>query len=230
MRAAFNWGIQNKYIQTNPTKGLKFFPIEKKNKYVPSSNVIDKVIAEADSDTQDYLWTIRETMARINEINQLQWKDVNFEGKYIVLYTRKNINGDLTPRNVSMTTKLYEVLQHRFESRDKNKPWVFWHRYWSKKKGCFCEGPYKDRKRLMKSLCKKAGVKYFKYHAFRHSGASIMDRNRASYGSIQRLLGHKNRRTTETYLHSIGGVEREAIAIFEHSRQKSHTDSHTDDN
>jgi len=51
----------------NPTDGLDFFPVEKKVKYVgvSTNEDIDKVIDAADSDTQDYLWTIRETMARV---------------------------------------------------------------------------------------------------------------------------------------------------------------------
>ena len=46
-------------------------------------------------------------------------------------------------------------------------------------------------------------------------------------GAIQRLVGHENRKTTEIYLHSIGDLEREAIAVFEYARETSHTDSHT---
>jgi integrase len=121
-----------------------------------------------------------------------------------------------------MTEKLHEVLSGRYEKRDSSKPWVFWHRYWSRKKGRFCEGPYDDRKKIMKSLCKKAGVKYFRFHPLRHSGASIMDSKNVPLGSIQRILGHENRKTTELYLHSIGESEREAITVFERAREKSH--------
>ena len=166
-------------------------------------------------------------MARVNEINQLCWKDVNLDARFIILYTRKKRGGHLTPRKVPMTQKLYEVLKQRYENRDPNKPWVFWHRYWSRKKGCFVEGPYDDRKKHMKGLCKKAGVKYFRFHPIRHSGASIMDGNNVPLGAIQRILGHENRKTTELYLHSIGNLERNAMDIFEQSRKKSHTDSHT---
>ncbi len=87
-----------------------------------------RVIMAADPDTQDYLWAIKESMARMSEINRLSWADVNFEQRYIVLYTRKKKGGHLTPRKVPMTNKLFQVLSDRFDHRDKDKPWIFWHR------------------------------------------------------------------------------------------------------
>lgn len=83
------------------------------------------------------------------------------------------------------------------------------------------EGPFGDRKKLMKRLCEKAGVRYFRFHPIRHSGASIMDGNGVPLGAIQRILGHENRRTTEIYLHSMGDSERDAMRVFEQARQKS---------
>lgn len=69
IRALFNYGMKRKLVNANPTDGIEFFPVEKKVKYVPSNEDIDKVIDVADPDTQDYLWTLRETMARVSEVN-----------------------------------------------------------------------------------------------------------------------------------------------------------------
>lgn len=227
LRAVFNFGINQKLATSNPSDGIKFFPVEKKIKDVPSIEDIDKVISVADKDTQDYLWTIRETMGRVSEINRLLWNDVNLEKKYIFLYTRKKKGGHLTPRKIPMTNQLYLVMKNRYDNRDSEKPWVFWHRYWSKKNGRFCVGPYRDRKKFMKTLCKKANVSYFRFHPIRHAGASILDASNVPIGAIQRLLGHENRKTTEIYLHSIGDLEKDAMIAFERAREKSHTDSHT---
>ena len=119
------------------------------------------------------------------------------------------------------------VLSRRHRQRDKRMPWVFWHTYRSRRTGETCQGPYGRRKRLLQGLCKQAGVSYFTYHALRHSGASVMDSIGVPIGSIQRILGHENRQTTETYLQSIGESEREAIAAFEQAGQDSHTNPHT---
>jgi integrase len=227
LKATFNYGKKRGLVDRNPLDGIGFFPMEKRIKTVPSPEDIDKVIAVADPETQDYLWVIRETMGRISEINRLEWKDVNLNDRYVVLYTRKKKGGHLTPRKIPMTSKLYEVLSRQNLKRDLSKPWVFWHEYVSSKTGEMCHGPYKDRKRFMHGLCKKAGVTYFRFHALRHSGASLMDSNNIPIGSIQRILGHENRTTTEIYLHSIGDSEILAIRGYERAMQNSHTDSHT---
>jgi len=226
LRATFNYGKKRKFIITNPSDDIEFMPVEKRVKYVPSSKDIDNVIAAANPDIQEYLWTIRETMGRKSEIDRLIWEDIDFQRKEVILYTRKKKGGHLTPRKVPMTQKLYEILWGRNQNSEPDKPWVFWHRYWSRKEGRFVEGPYNDRKKIMKTLCAKAGVRYFRYHALRHAGASVMESFNVPIGSIQRILGHENRTTTEIYLHSIGDSERQAIDVYEHARQKSHTDSH----
>lgn len=227
LRSTFNFGMKEGFIESNVTDRMSFFPIEKRVKYVPLSKDVQKVIDTADQDTQDYLWTIWETLGRISEINRLTWEDVNLHERFVILYTRKKRGGNLTPRKVAMTEQLLEVLNRRYQERDHSKPWVFWHRYWSRKEGLWKEGPYIDRKKFMKTLCKKAGVKYFRFHALRHSGASIMDNNNVPMGAIQEILGHENRATTEIYLHSLSGTAQKAMATYEQAKRDSHSNSHS---
>lgn len=217
LKAAFNFGIKEGWFDYNPAKGIDFFPMEKKLRYIPPLEDIDKVIACADQDTQDYLMTIRDTMARVGEVNRLTWDDIDLAKRHVVLYTRKKRGGHLTPRKVGMTDRLHEILTRRFAERNPHYPWVFWHTY---KTGDKQVGPFKDRREMIKSLCDKAGVRHFRFHALRHAGASLMDNANVPIGAIQKILGHENRTTTEIYLHSIGELEREAIAVFEKVSQK----------
>ena len=227
LRATFNFGIRKGIIANDPAKGISFLPVEKKIKYIPPMEDIDKVISFAPKDTQDYLWTIRETLARVSEINRLTWDDVSFKSRYVTLYTRKKSGGHLTPRRIWMTDKLFTILTERFTARTDKHPWVFWHRYYSRKEGCWKEGPYGDRKKIMKSLCAKAGVPYFRFHALRHAGASLMDSINTPIGTIQKILGHENRKTTEIYLHTFNETEKQAIRDYEAARENRHTDRHT---
>ena len=55
-----------------------------------------------------------------------------------------------------------------------------------------------------------------------------MDNSGVNTGSIQRILGHENRTTTEIYLHSMGESERKAMDIFEQANQSFEEESHTD--
>jgi integrase len=232
LRATFNFGIKQGLIKINPSNGLEFMPVDKKIKYIPSKKDVARVLLAADPEILDYLVAMKETMARMGEINRLTWDDVDFECKTVVLYTRKKKGGHLTPRKIPMTTRLCSMLDNRYKNREKTKPWVFWCRHWSRKAGTFVEGPYQHRKNLMAMLCKRAGVRHFGFHALRHFGASVLERANVPIGSIQRLLGHENRSTTEIYLHSIGEAEREAMELFERAcqdttQEKSHTQSLT---
>jgi integrase len=168
-------------------------------------------------------------MARVSEINRLKWDDVSLGEGYLVLYTRKKKGGHLTPRKVPLTKRLADILQKRFKTREKSTPYVFFSYYkdWKTKK--WIVAPFRHyRKTILKTLCKRAGVRRFTFHALRHAGASIMDHNNVPIGSIQKILGHENRSTTEIYLHALRDAEREAIAVYERAIEKSHTDSHTE--
>jgi integrase len=226
LKATFNFGKKKAWIADNPVIGLSFLPMAKRLKYVPPPRDIDKLIALADPEVQDYLWLLRDTMARVSEVNRLVWEDVNLEQRYVVLYTRKKRGGHLTPRKVPMTHTVYNILFRRFSERDKTIPWVFWHSYVDPINGERKVGPFQDRREVLKNLCAKAGVRPFGFHALRHAGASLMDNCNIPLGSIQRILGHENRTTTEIYLHSINQSEFEAMAIYEQARG-SHTQIHT---
>lgn len=219
-KALFNFGKKKGWIDRNPTDGLEFFPEDRKLKYVPPLEDIDKVIAAADPEDQDYLIVIRDTMARVNEINALTWQDVDLENRRVTLYTRKKRGGHRTPRKVPMTEQVYGILSRMAAERDLSKPWVFWHKYYSRKTGEMVEGPYTYRGNLMKGLCKKAEVKKFGFHALRHLGASLLERERVPTVTIQRILGHENRTTTEIYLQSLGDAEREAMVVLDRTWAK----------
>lgn len=218
LRSLFNWGIRKGYIHQNPASVVDMMRVEKRDVYVPSQEDIDKVFAIANDEQRAYLLCLRDTLARSREINQLKWEDIDFQNKTITLYTRKKKHGTKTPSIIPITRRLCEMLTGRNESNSAGNPWVFWHIYYSRKEGKAVVGPFKDRKKFMRSLCEKAGVRYFRFHPLRHAGASLMENINIPVTHIQEILGHENRRTTETYIHAINKSKYEVMIKFEEAK------------
>jgi integrase len=60
------------------------------------------------------------------------------------------------------------------------------------------------RRKMMKSLCRRAGITAYGFHALCHFMFSYpMDEEKVSLKTVSGLLRHKNVRTTEIYLQSI---------------------------
>lgn len=211
LRALYNHGINppNRWFFDNPTDGIEFFSIEKKAKYVPPVDDVIRFILASDGEVQDYLWTIALTLGRMSEVNRMEWKDVDFADSTVTLYSRKNKGGHFVGRKIPITKTLKEVLTRRLKGNKTS--WVFHHTYFSRKSGEWVTGPYASRKRIMKTLCKKAGVKYFRFHPLRHFGASVLLKEGVDRKTIQELLGHANIKTTDIYLHSFEGSDNEAM-------------------
>lgn len=192
VRALFNFGLQENLVAENPAAGIRPYPAQGSKRYVPPIEDVDAVMAVARPEQRLYLTLIQHTVARVREINRLTWDDVHDD--YVVLRTRKAKNSDLTERKIPLTPTAKEVLTQL----PRNSECVFTNPRTGR--------GYDYRKKLMRSLCQKAGVKYFSFHAFRHLGASILSKEGVALTDIQRVLGHQRATTTDIYLRSIGDL------------------------
>ena len=67
----------------------------------------------------------------------------------------------------------------------------------------------------MRTLCTKAGVKYFRFHNLRHFGASLLENERVPRSKTKDILGHEKLTTTDIYIQSLTGPEASAIEVLE---------------
>jgi integrase len=102
------------------------------------------------------LLVIYHTMARVDEILRLRWEDVNFQDRTVQLWTRKRRDGSWAGDKMPMNEVLYETLQQLWEKRKQNE-WVILNPDTGTR--------YKHRPKLMATICKRAGIRKFGFHA-----------------------------------------------------------------
>jgi integrase len=201
IKALFSHGVDREMLDKNPAERIKFFPVDKKQKYVPPKEDIEKVLSVATPRQANYLLAIIHSLARVNEINKLKREDVFAD--YIILWTRKSKDGSRVGRKIPKN----ETLKASIDAMPEVGEYVYCYKKTGK--------PYHYRSKMMHALCKKAKVKEFTYHALRHYGASRLAEAGVSLTDIQYLLGHQRATTTDIYLHSISHNLRDAMSTLD---------------
>lgn len=202
--AMWNWGQQILDLPTNPVVKMKQYPHTRGPQYTPPTEDVLKLLAAATAEERVFLQCYLQTGARRGEIFRWTWnEDINFEKQEVRLGTRKTRDGSMDYQWLPMSEELYEELWWWWRHRPlKDTPYVFVST--QEHPGRHYGKPYKERRWFMETLCKRAGVKTFGFHALRRYVASVLaDTHKVSAKTIQRILRHKALSTTERYIQNI---------------------------
>lgn len=198
LQACWNW--HKDVLPDNPWKSVKPYPEEEEFKYVPPPEDVEAVLDEAKPWERRLLLFLLRTGARIGELYQLTWDDVNIERKTLLLWTRKRKGGSRQSRAIPLSDNLRGLLEEMAKARIEGVPYVFVNpstqdRY---------QRQQPSVRNLLARLCKAAKVKKFGFHALRHFvSRQLMDGGQATLVDIQLLLGHQRATTTDIYLKSL---------------------------
>ena len=224
LSSLWQWGIKVMGIQmTNPVLAVDKMPHTPKIKTMPSQEeVVRMVLAARPGDEQDILLTVLHTWARIDEVLRCRWIDVNFERRVITLWTRKRKGGQLEADYQPMNQDLFDLLMRRWKEREQDT-WVFYNRRYKTR--------YMHQQKTMQRICERAGINplghskrkirgkivdvnlYYGFHTLRHfMGSYHADKLKTPLSVISKMYRHKNKRTTEIYLHTMDESMRAAIA------------------
>lgn len=205
--AAWNWGM--KYMNPvlpgpNPCQVEKM-PETRSPRYVPPEEDFWKIYELAEGQDKVMLLTFLHLAARRGEVFRLTWADIDFGNSQIRLWTRKRQDGSFEYDWLPMTETLRKSLRWWWENRPiKDNPHVFLSLNEHPGQKSNYGRPFVSNQKLMKRLCKKAGVKPFGFHAIRHLTSSILYKLGYKIKDIQPILRHKSPRTTELYLGTLG--------------------------
>ena len=205
--AAWNWGM--KYLDPplpapNPCL-VDRMPEIRKPRYIPPEEDFWKAFEVSEGQDRIMLLTVLHLAARRGEVFRMQWADVDFGNSRIRLWTRKRLDGTYEYDWLPMTKQLRQALRWWWENRPiKDTPYVFVSLDDNSGRVQHYGMPFKTRNKFMATLCKKAKVKEFGFHAIRHLTASTLFKFGSELGVIQTVLRHRSPSTTERYLRSIG--------------------------
>jgi integrase len=204
LMALWSWGQKVYGLPVNPVAALEKLPHDRVVQYTPPTEDVLKLLAAATREERVLLQAYLQTGARRGEVFRWRWhEDVNFDQRQVRLATRKTGDGSTEYSWLPMSDILYEELWWWWRNRRlKESPYVFpsTGRGYRNRYG----EPHKERRWFLKTLCKRAGVQYFGYHALRRYVASVLaDTHKVSSKTIQRILRHKKLSTTEKYIHKI---------------------------
>jgi integrase len=223
----FGYGVRFGHIVKNPVVQTDKLPHDRAVQYTPPTEDVLKLLSAATRKERVFLYAYIFTGARRSEIFRWTWNDdINFEKQSYRLGTRKTKDGSMSYEWFPMPPDLHSELEWWYKNRTiKNSPYVFT----DDQEGKHYGEPYNARRRFMKGLCKRAGIKAFGFHALRRFFASRLADDGKSTNTIRRMLRHKNVNTTERYIQNInddlGGIANGILEVVQiHPDKKSNTE------
>jgi integrase len=227
LTACLNHAIEHDIIAKNPTfKCAKFYrhaPVRQKEIQPLNENEVCSFLETIWKHSKRYyelFLMALHTGMRSGELAGLQWEDVHFKGRYLMVKRQvvwgkvQSTKGNNT-RRIDLSTALLGALkdvkrkrQEEWLAKGKNEipKWVF----------CNHEGNPLDmhnvKNRHFYPRLKTAGLRSIRFHDLRHTFATLLIQNGEPIAYVQNQLGHSSiKLTVDTYTHWMPGRNREAM-------------------
>ncbi|HUN53559.1 MAG TPA: site-specific integrase [Smithella sp.] len=165
------------------------------------------------------LLTLCRTGMRLGEVIALQWGDIDFNNRFIIVRRSRSKSHTSTPkndkyRNIDMSRQLTECLtklkikrKEEYLAKGEGMPeWIFISDIGTP----LIEGHWRER--VFKKLLEKAKIRQIRIHDIRHTYASQLIQDNRSLAYIKDQLGHHSIQVTvDIYGHLVPGANKEVV-------------------
>lgn len=155
--------------------------------YIPDWQTLDKIIYAAADHLKPIVYVALYTGLRKSDILNLKWTDIQGERIVVMVKDASHENGKIH------YVDLFPALKEIIYAQPKCSEYIFTY------KG----ERIKDIKTAWKAALRRAGVKYIKFHALRHTCATWILEKTGNLKLVQQVLGHSDMRVTAKYAHII---------------------------
>ena len=177
LKTMFKMAARLGYLGYNPAEPVK---IQKEKSEIPDA-LTEKQLKQLLNELPDYAWVIvtfaADTGMRSSEMEQLQWSDIKFDERMIVVRGSQAKNDEF--RVIPMTNRVFDLLQEIYQQNQESK---------IKQLQVL---PWKEIKKSLHSAGVRAGIGHVHLHMLRHTFATRLRDKGVPLDRIKELLGHK---------------------------------------
>lgn len=191
--SCFNKAIVDNYLNENPCKGIKRFRIPEKQPLFFSECEFERLLNVIDdNEFKDIAIFAINTGLRQGEILSLEWEQVNFRDKILVLNNQNHLTKSKKIRTIPLNIKSMQILNDREQKQESNLVFGI----------PLTKTNQNNISKKFKYYVIKAGINpHLKFHSLRHSFASWLVQRGVSIYEVSKLLGHSDIKVTEIYSH-----------------------------
>jgi len=192
IKSFFNRAVELDYIQHSPARKVKLLRTTSSHpRYFEEEEVALILADETAKWARDAHMGFLLTGCRANEEANLEWTDIDFEGRKIIIRPKEFWKPKgLEERTIPMHRELFRLLA----DKPRLSRWVF------TKQDDGKLNIHSLETRFRRQL-DRLGIKNANLHTWRHTFASYLMMRSGNIRAIQKLLGHKSIKTTEIYAH-----------------------------
>lgn len=199
LKCMFNRAIEWGYAKDNPVKKVKLDKENNARVRFLEKEELKRLLEHCGDKLKAIVLLAVNTGMRKGEIENLKWRDVDFQRGFATLLQTKNGETRRVPLNRTAREVLMAVPKHP------ESAYIF----------CNSAGiPYNSTRAFEKAL-KKVDIKDFRFHDLRHTAASYLAMSGVDLNTIRDILGHKSLDMVLRYAHLSPHHQANAVGILD---------------
>lgn len=206
----FAWAVKREIMSDNPAQRVAKIPDKQRERFLTDEEAVTlfttleemEQCGEVRPDFADLFRLLALTGARLAEIRDLAWTEIDRANRMIVLEPNRHKTGRTGRKVINLNTPALEILERRANGTD----WVF-------PKTPPYTGPIETPRRVWNLLATRAKFPGLRIHDLRHTFASLLIKDGHALSFVQKALGHSRPEVTARYAHLKDEATR---AAFDH--------------
>ncbi len=191
-KKALEWG----YLRQNHLQHVRLFKQPGARIRYVTADEWQRLLSASTPEPRDVFIFAANTGMRLGEIFNLQWADVDWQERQVIVQKAKNNTSRIVPLNQVVNKLLLRRKQIR------NSGYVFPGRTGRRRTAI---------RNAFVATCKRAGIANLRFHDLRHTFGTWLVNQGADIKTVQELMGHKCLQSTERYLHPNDEHKRKVI-------------------